>query len=153
MTWQLEDKFALFEGTETDDNGEMGDPKWVGAFDATWSMHPWTVVYGLDVIGGTSDRQDVIDVNGDVCFDNVFRGTICPDFRGEPTFYHSASITLNISDRYDFSLCVRNIFDTKPARVSAVGSQAGGVFGQAPINGTQYDYLGRRIFGGITARF
>jgi iron complex outermembrane receptor protein len=153
MTWQLEDKLALFEGTETDDNGEMGDPKWVGAFDATWSMHPWTVVYGLDVIGGTSDRQDVIDVNGDVCFDNVFRGTICPDFRGEPTFYHSASITLNISDRYDFTLGVRNIFDTKPARVSAVGSQAGGVFGQAPINGTQYDYLGRRIFGGITARF
>ncbi len=156
MTWQLKDKFELFGGTATDDNGEMGDPKWVGEFDATWDYQPFTVVYGLDVVGGTSDRRDVELVNnGDVCFPSALNPakTLCPDFRGEPKFYHSASVTVNVGPRFDFTVGMRNIFDTKPARVSAIGSQAGGVIGRAPINGSQYDYLGRRIFASVTAKF
>src|SRR5690606_2002496 len=43
MTWQVEDKVELFPGTEIDDNGKIGNPKWVGDFNLGWTKDKWTL--------------------------------------------------------------------------------------------------------------
>ena len=40
---------------------------------------------------------------------------------------------------------VANLFNRKPPLVSTVGAPIS-TFGQVPLNGTYYDYLGRRVF-------
>lgn len=155
MTWQIDDTIELFEGTIIDDNGEAGDPKWTGDFNLSWNKGPWTIFYGLDVTGGTSDAQDLLDVQGnDPCRTSVFRpgGRFCPDTRLAPTFYHSASITREIDDKFIITLGMANIFDTPPPRASTVFTGIDAV-GQAPVFGSQYDYFGRRLFLNVRGSF
>ena len=154
MTWQTKDTIALFDGFVVDDNGEAGDPKWIGDFNLAWEKGPWTIFYGMDVIGGTSNAADLLDTQGDPCRTSIFRpgGRYCQDTRLSPTFYHSASITHEIADKYEITLGVANIFDTPPPRASTV--QAGiSAIGQAPAFGTQYDYFGRRFFMNLRGSF
>lgn len=153
MTWQIEDIFELFGGTVTDDNGESSEPIWVGDFKATWSKGPWSLFYGLNVIGGTSDEEDLRDSRGgEVCFNSAIRGgLICPVYRLKPQFYHSASVTRDIGDRFSMTVGVNNIFDNTPPRVSGTGSPISSI-GQVPVFGTQYDLLGRRAFVSFRAK-
>lgn len=154
MTWQIEDKVALFDGFTINDNGEAGDPKWVGDFNLAWEKGPWTLFYGLDVIGGTSNQQDLLDEQGSACRTSIFRpgGTFCPDTRLAPTFYHSMSVTRDVADRFEITVGVANIFDTAPPRASTIYTSVSAL-GQAPVFGSQYDYLGRRIFLRASGRF
>ena len=164
-TYQIEDRLQLFESNPANpggnsrisgnNNGEAGDPKWVADLNFTWRKKPFTVVYGIDYIGATSDRYDARRANGDdLCAVNAFRGTICPDFRLERTFYHSASVNFDLLERYSLTLGVSNIFDTNPPRISRINSGSGGNIGDGvALLGSQYDYLGRRFFAGITAKF
>lgn len=154
MTWQIEDKVALFDGFVIDDNGEAGDPKWVGDFNLAWEKGPWTLFYGLDVIGGTSNQQDLLDEQGSACRTSIFRpgGTFCPDTRLAPTFYHSMSVTRDVADRFEITVGVANIFDTAPPRASTIYTSVSAL-GQAPVFGSQYDYLGRRVFLRASGRF
>lgn len=154
MTWQIKDTIALFDGFVVNDNGEAGDPKWIGDFNLSWTKGPWTVFYGMDVIGGTSNAQDLLESQGDPCRTSIFRpgGTYCQDTRLSPTFYHSASITREIADKFQITLGVANIFDTAPPRASTI--QAGiSAIGQAPAFGSQYDYFGRRVFMNLRGNF
>ncbi|ALJ12818.1 TonB-dependent receptor domain-containing protein [Sphingopyxis macrogoltabida] len=154
MTWQIKDTIGLFDGFIIDDNGEAGDPKWVGDFNLSWEKGPWTVFYGMDVIGGTSNAADLLDTQGSPCRTSIFRpgGLYCQDTRLSPTFYHSASVTREIADKFAITLGVANIFDTAPPRASTV--QAGiTAIGQAPAFGSQYDYFGRRVFLNLRGNF
>lgn len=151
MTWQIEDEFELFAGTTDDNTGEIGEPRWVGDFNATWRSNPWVATYGLDVIGGVSDREDYLELREE-CFESPLRGgTVCPVVSADAVFYHSASLTRLINDRFEITLGMSNIFDTAPPRVSSSFSGIG-VTGQVPTFGTQYDYLGRRAFINVKAR-
>ena len=155
MTWTIEDEFELFQGTLLDDNGENGDPQWVGDFNVTWRRAPFTVVWGMDAIGGTSDLEDYVLAQGaDRCQNSAFRplAPICPDTRLSPTFYHSLSITFDVGREYAFTFGVSNLFDTDPPRASVVASGISAL-GQAPVFATQYDYFGRRFFASARARF
>ncbi|HET7708456.1 MAG TPA: TonB-dependent receptor [Sphingomicrobium sp.] len=164
-TYQIEDRVQLFENNPLNpggnsringnNNGEAGEPKWIGDFNFTWAKKPFTLVYGIDYIGATSDRYDARRINGDdLCAVNAFRGTICPDFRLERTFYHSASINFDLLERYNLTLGVSNIFDTPPPRISRLNSGSGGNIGDGvALLGSQYDYLGRRFFASVTAKF
>ncbi|WP_411341922.1 TonB-dependent receptor [Sphingopyxis sp. J-6] len=160
MTWQIKDTIALFDGFVVNDNGEAGDPRWVGDFNLSWTKGPWTLFYGMDVIGGTSNKQDLLDTqvdadgNPSLCRTSIFRpgGRYCQDTRLSPTFYHSASITREIADKFQITLGVANIFDTAPPRASTI--QAGiSAIGQAPAFGSQYDYFGRRVFMNLRGNF
>ena len=153
MTWQIEDLFELFEGFEADDNGESGEPTWVGDFKLTWDKGPWSVFYGLNVIGGTSDEEDLRNSRGgDVCFSSPLRGgLVCPVYELKPQFYHNASITREIGDSFTMTLGINNLFDNKPPRVSGSFSPISGI-GQAPVFGTQYDLVGRRAFVSVRAK-
>ncbi|WP_411339869.1 TonB-dependent receptor [Sphingopyxis sp. J-6] len=149
MTWQVEDKVALFPGTEIDDNGKIGNPKWVGDFNLGWTKGGWTLFYGLDVTGAASNMKDLLRAQGgDACRTSSFRpgGRFCPDVSVPATFYHSLSLSRDVAERFRITLGVANLFDTPPPRVSTVVAATPPVIGQAPAFGTQYDYLGRRFF-------
>jgi len=161
MTWQLDDTTELFEGTRVSDNGEAGDPKWVGNFDLTWNYGKWALFYNLNVVGGTSNLQDLLDAQGSPCRTSIFRPGVpagqparpfCQDVRLSPTFYHSASITRQLNDRMTITAGISNIFNRRPPRASTALGQVSAI-GQAPVFGSQYDYLGRRVFVNVRAAF
>lgn len=154
MTWQIEDKFELFQGFEADDNGESGEPIWVGDFKATYAKGPWSLFYGLNVTGGTSDEQDLRDSNagGDICINSPIRGgLVCPVYRLKPQFYHAVSLTRDFGKRFSVTAGVSNLFDNTPPRISGSFSPISGV-GQTPVFGTQYDLVGRRGFVSFRAK-
>lgn len=154
MTWQIVDRVALFSGTEVDNTGEAGEPRWVGDFNFVWTPNDkWSIFYGLDVIGATSDESEYIDIVGDLCQTTSTYGEYCVDVDTPAIFYHSASVTAKLKS-FDLTLGVSNLFNTKPPRVT-VGTVNQGVIttlGQS-VFASQYDYIGRRFFIGAKARF
>ena len=134
MTWQLKDKFALFADTEVNNNGEIGDPRWIGDFNFTWQPRggDWTIFYGLDVIGSADNKQDFKDANGgSLCIlQNLnpgpgevlhIRPDYCVDVSVPATFYHAASVTKEFPrHKLELTLGVSNLFDTHPPRTSTM---------------------------------
>ena len=107
LTWQLKDRFTLFKGVEQSFNGKAGDPKWVGDLNVSWSKDPVIITYGLQVIAGTNDHQNLIDANGEPgplpatltennCLATatayaVRGGPYCPIYKLPTVAYHSIS--------------------------------------------------------------
>ena len=180
LTYQLKDKYTLFEGVEQDFNGKAGDPKWVGDLDVTWQKDWLTVTYGLQVISATNDLEDLIEANGDpngptggiglpgvpvsnttpnycLASDAAFAlrgGPYCPIYKLPRVAYHSLSAEIQAAKGFTFLFGVSNLFDKKPPLVSTVGSPiTGGAFAQVPLLGSYYDYYGRRFFVNAKAKF
>ena len=158
MTWQIEDLYELFAGFESDSLGEVGEPAWVGDFKLTWADGPWTLFYGVNVIGAISNEEDLRNARaGDVCFSNPTRvptgdRLICPVYKFGEQFYHSASITRDIGKRFSFTLGVSNFLNNTPPRPSGVNGPFGNGVGQIATFGTQYDLVGRRAFVSVKAK-
>jgi iron complex outermembrane recepter protein len=161
MTWQLKDNLRLLPTSDLETtNGEIGSPKWVGDFRLTWDIPGGTsLFYGLNVIGGTSDEADFIENNGvnGLCIvppatAAVIRGTYCPDLTTPMTFYHNASITQEINEKFDITLGVSNLFNTRPPRVSVLNG--GQITTLGPVAyASQYGFTGRRAFINVSAKF
>jgi iron complex outermembrane receptor protein len=163
-TRQLKDDILLLPGTPIEeDNGEMGSPKWVGEANFTWISpnKKWTLFYGLDYFGKTSDVGDFLDSNGDRCVDSVnivtgepLRGFYCPDLTSPATWYHNVSLsrTIGPKDNFEITLGVANLFDTRPPRISILNNGEITTIGQVAAV-SQYDLLGRRFFLNVTRRF
>lgn len=157
MNWQLRDELETFPGNLVDNNGEIGDPKWVGDFNLMWRpSDDLTFFYGLDVVGPQNSEQDYIDIFGDICSDFQVRGPICVDLKTPMTFYHSVSITKRF-DRFQITGGVANLFNQKPPRITVDGgnNMNGGVvatIGKSPLT-SQYDYYGIRGFVNVSANF
>jgi iron complex outermembrane recepter protein len=157
MTWQFKDELLLLPTSPlTSDNGEAGSPKWVGDFRLNWQSPGGgtSLFYGINVIGGTSDLQDLLDDNGgNPCIQNtVLYGTYCPDVTASATFYHNISLTQEINDKFDITLGVSNLFDTRPPRVSVLNGQQITTLGPV-ISASQYPFVGRRAFLNVSAKF
>src|SRR3546814_8005244 len=85
----------------------------VGDFRATWETDGgFTLFYGMNVIGSTSDVGDFLDRNGgDPCLDSFrpddpsvpLRGRYCPKLKAPTTFYHNVSITQEIAARFEIT--------------------------------------------------
>ena len=162
MTWQFVDKVSLFAGNVRDDNGKAGQPRWTGDFKFTWAPTPRTsVFYGLNVVGRTNNDADYQRAFGlasnTLCQTTDIYGTYCANLTAKPTFYHSMSISQKIDDdKFDITLGVTNLFNTRPPRVTIQGSNslngnAIQTVGQSVFT-SQYDLLGRRIFVAVTAK-
>lgn len=158
MNWQMRDEIELFGGNLSDNNGEVGEPVWVGDFELVWrnSDRDWRVFYGLDVIGKTDNIEDYTRINGSLC--RTFRGygQVCPDLTAEMRMYHSASVQKEF-ENFTITAGISNILNTKPPRVTVSGSNSlnSGTIatvGQVPY-ASQYDYLGRRGFVSLNAKF
>lgn len=160
-TYQLKDRFKLFEGStgKTNFNGEVGDPKWVADLNASWTKDRFTVTYGLQVIAGTNDREDLqnLGANENNCLATAAAyalrgGPYCPVYKLPRVAYHSLSAQINATDRYSFLMGISNLFDKNPPLVSTVASPIS-PFAQVPLLGSYYDYYGRRFFVQARAKF
>lgn len=154
MTWQTKDIFQLLPtSTAEDDNGEVGSPQWVGDFRLSWATNGGTTLfYGMNVIGGTSNVQEFVDRNGDVCVTNALRGTYCPVLTTKAVFYHNASVTQEINDRFEITLGVSNLFNTRPPRVSTINGGTISMIGPV-VAASQYGFSGRRGFISVKSKF
>ena len=159
-SFQLKDKFTLFRGVTESFNGEAGDPKYIVDFNLTWAKAPWTVTYGLDVIGPTNDLETLEEDFGSLVTPNnclltpagiaLRGGEYCPVYKLPRVAYHSLSVEVQAMRDFSFLLGVSNIFDKKPPLVSTVASPIS-TFGQVPLLGSYYDYFGRRFFASVRA--
>lgn len=161
-TYQIQDDITLFGGELDDLNGEIGDPKFTADLNLNLDKGPWSFFWGTDFVGKTSNEKEFIEDNGGICFDEtddpddpfvaVYGGQYCYDVTTQSKFYHSASITRRIAnDRYQITMGISNLFDTKPPKISPAG--VFGDIGQVAGLGSQYDWLGRRFFVNVKARF
>lgn len=168
MTWQLKDDSRLLPTSPlVSDNGEAGSPKWVGDFRANWA-HPsgFSLFYGVNVIGATSDQEDFEDRQGGPCIrsfnnqgtadpsdDLPIYGVYCPDLTAPAKFYHNTSVTKEIADgRFTITAGISNLFDTRPPRVSVLNGNQIGMLGPV-IAASQYGFVGRRAFVNFGAKF
>ena len=152
MTWQTRDDIALFEGTTISTNGELGEPKWVGDFNLVWSKGNVELFYGLDVVGGTSNEADFIEDNGSTCLNSATFGRYCVDVTTPAVFYHSASASVDVNDKFKITAGVSNLLDRKPPQVSGLSGGEVSVKGRSAF-ASQYDYVGRRFFINFGAKF
>lgn len=162
LYYQLKDKYTLFQGTEQDFNGEVGDPKWIGDLDVTWNKAPFTITYGLQVISKTQDLEDLEQVGGTALTENnclatnaafaLRGGPYCPIYKLPRVAYHSLSAEIQATKNFRFLVGVSNLFDKKPPRVSTVGTPITPL-AQVPAFATYYDYFGRRFFVSAKATF
>lgn len=156
MTWQIKDNLILLPGSPgTSTNGEAGSPKWVGDFRLNWQSQGGgtSLFYGINVIGGTSNLQDLLDDNGgNACINSLIYGRYCPDVTTPATFYHNVSFTQEINDRFDITVGLSNLFDTRPPRVSILNGQQISTLGPV-VAASQYPFVGRRAFINVSAKF
>ncbi|GAB4518363.1 MAG: TonB-dependent receptor [Amphiplicatus sp.] len=151
FTVQFKDTIALFEGTEVSNNGEDGEPKWVGDVNLLWEKGDWTFFYGLDLVGPTSDEGDYLEANSTLCPTDIIRGNYCLDLNAETTIYHSASVTKHFGDRVRLTAGVANLFDEHPPSVSTISGEIT-TLGRSSFQ-SNYDYVGRRAFLNVKALF
>jgi iron complex outermembrane receptor protein len=158
-TVQLKDQSVLLKTSPLiDNNGDIGDPKFVADLNATWRPGGgWTLFWGTEIYGKASNERKFRDAHGgDLCNQSVIYGEYCVDVKVPTTFYHSASVTKEFgsaNNKFEFTLGIRNMFDTRPPRVSTIGGTGlPGLLG--PVVATsQYDFLGRRIFLNVSKKF
>jgi outer membrane receptor protein involved in Fe transport len=141
FTFQDEASTALFEDTVRDNNGEFGEPEWVGRLWTNYDHGLWSYYWGIDFIG---DVSNVRDFGGNT---TTYRGeTVRVVLDSDWVMYNSFSITRNFTQKgVRATFGVRNAFDEEPPQVTTLG------LGQLSTEGTsafysQYDYLGRRFF-------
>ena len=164
MTWQLKDDTRLLPTSPVEsDNGEAGSPKWVGDFRANWRLpSDLTLFYGINVIGGTSNRAELEAAFDGPCIDSInpndgnpvpIRGTYCPVVETDAVFYHNFSLTKEIADgRATFTAGLSNIFDTRPPRVSVLNGGQISMLGPV-VAASQYPFVGRRAFINVSMNF
>ena len=64
-TYQLEDKIAVFRDIETNNNGLIGDPKFVADINLTWKTRDdWTFFWGTELYGRASNEKFYKDRHG-----------------------------------------------------------------------------------------
>lgn len=155
MTWQTRDTIRLLATSPLEtDNGEAGSPRWVGDFRINWQAPDgWSAFYGMNVIGATSNVRDFLQDNGgNPCITAVAYGTYCPDLTAPAIFYHNVSLTKEIGDKFEITLGISNLLDTRPPRVSVLNGSQISMLGPV-VAASQYSFVGRRAFLNVRAKF
>lgn len=156
MTWQLKDDLILLPGSPgTSTNGEAGSPKWVGDFRVNWQSpgSQTSLFYGINVIGATSNVKDFLNSNGgNPCITSSIYGTYCPKVTTPMTFYHNLSLTQDIDEKFDITIGMSNVFNTRPPRVSILNGNQISTLGPV-VAASQYPFVGRRVFMNVSAKF
>jgi len=141
-TWQLKDTTALFADTVVDSNGFVGDPDWTGQLNFTLEKGDWTGYWRVDMIGKGSDAETEPDQNA--------AGTTFYKIHTEFTAYHSLSLMKEFDD-WSLMGGVANLFGEDPPQMTQ--SQGNYNMVGRSVLASQYDYLGRRLFVRMTAKF
>ena len=130
---------------EVDNVGSVGNPEYVTNFRTTARKDDWSVTYFLQYVSETDESDFANEDAPYFGYPNPFR-----DLTMDAVFYHNLSF-LYQQDKWDVLLGINNILDEEPDFVSTgVGLARRG---NVPVAATQYDLLGRRIFGRVNFRF
>jgi iron complex outermembrane receptor protein len=161
-TYQLKDiSLLLPTSPPINNNGDIGDPRFVGNAYVNWRPHGgWSVFWGTEFYGASSNAGKFERAHGgSLCNDDnpsPIWGVYCVHLKVPAYFYHNVSVTKDFGDpkhQLELTLGIRNLFDTRPPRVSTIGGS--GIPAEiGPVVGTsQYDFLGRRVFFNISKKF
>ena len=150
-TIQTEAITALFEDTARDENGEFGDPKWVGRLWLTYDRSDWSYFWGMQFVGKVSNHESF---GGDTTTITDQLETVQVVLSADEYVYHTFSVTKNLPNAgLTAVLGIRNAFDKKPPRVSNLGlGELGNFFGYRSLY-SQYDFYGRTFYGNINWDF
>lgn len=151
-TYTKQDVYQLFDsplaGGETisDYIGGIGRPKLVGNLVARLKRGDLTYSYGLDYVHAT-ERLTPLNPTGPYSYAGWPNAVA--DTRADRRVYHSVSMLWNFP-KYDVMFGIANLTDRKPDTISSPTATR---IGNIPLNATQYDLLGRQLFGRLTYRF
>jgi iron complex outermembrane receptor protein len=139
-TFQDESKTELFEGFERDTNGELGDPEWVGQFEATYFVNDWTFFWGMDIIGAASS----VERNGGN--ETTVRGLpVRIPLSTGAVQYHDISVSKSFDNGISVLAGISNVTDQKPPQLTSLNLGVVNVQGTSAFE-SQYDLLGQRWF-------
>ncbi len=150
VSHQLEDEQVLLSGSEPLDlNGLMGDPKWVGNFNATLDMSPFSFFYGLRYVGETSNEESY------GAQPQTYRGQdVNYVLSSDSVVYHDLSVSVEPAEGLTVRLGVSNVLDEEPPQVTGELSGEYDTVGNIPVgDASQYDYFGRTVFLNISKAF
>ena len=110
-----------------------------------------TLRYGLDWIDSSSGTYDFFaydETTGtvDTALAQAFRDIYLLEV--DDYFLHSASVQFNVEDKFEFTVGVRNLFNTRPPEISAAVT----TIGNAPLY-SGFDYVGRSFFANASFKF
>ena len=134
-----------------DANGTLNVPDWVANADATYRTGPVLLRYGIewfDSSSGTAILNQTNRTTGVVNQANVDILNSQYQIEVPDYFLHSASVQFDITDRFEMTVGVRNLFDTDPPQVTVYYT----TIGNAPLY-SGYDYTGRQFFVNTNIRF
>ncbi len=134
-----------------DANGTLNVPDWVGNFDATYRTGPVLLRYGVewfDKSSGTAEYNQTSRTTGVVNQANVDTLNEYYQIEAPSYFLHSTSVQFSLTDNFEMTVGVRNIFDTDPPKVTVYYT----TIGNAPLY-SGYDYTGRTWFVNTNFKF
>jgi len=147
-TIQMQDELQLLPtSTPTDDNGEFGDPRWVGEVSATLDRGPWSLFWGVDFIGKTSNIDSYGGNTG-----TYFGTPVTFKLKTEETTYHNVSLSRELPFDITVRAGVSNVFDEQPPAVTTLNLGEYSTVGTSAFT-SQYDWLGRRFFVNVNKKF
>ena len=147
-TIQMQDELQLLPTSAPfDDNGEFGDPRWVGEVSATLDRGPWSLFWGVDFIGKTSNIDSYGGNTG-----TYFGTPVTFKLKTEETIYHSMSLSRELPYDITVRAGVSNVFDEAPPAVTTLNLGEYNTVGTSAFT-SQYDWLGRRFFVNVNKKF
>ena len=147
-TIQMQDEVQLLPTSAPfDDNGEFGDPRWVGEVSATLERGPWSLFWGVDFIGKTSNIDSFGGNTG-----TYFGTPVTFKLKTEETIYHNMSLSRELPYDITISAGVSNVFDEAPPAVTTLNLGEYNTVGTSAFT-SQYDWLGRRFFVNVNKKF
>ncbi len=147
-TIQMQDEIQLLPtSTPFDGNGEFGDPRWVGEVSATLDRGPWSLFWGVDFIGKTSNIDSYGGNTG-----TYFGTPVTFKLKTEDTTYHNLSLSRELPFDITIRAGVSNVFDEQPPAVTTLNLGEYSTVGTSAFT-SQYDWLGRRFFVNFNKKF
>lgn len=147
-TIQMQDEVQLLPTSAPfDGNGEFGDPRWVGEVSATLERGPWSLFWGVDFIGKTSNIDSYGGNTG-----TYFGTPVTFKLKTEDTIYHNLSLSRELPYDITVRAGVSNVFDEAPPAVTTLNLGEYNTVGTSAFT-SQYDWLGRRFFVNVNKKF
>jgi outer membrane receptor protein involved in Fe transport len=148
-TFQDEAITALFEDTVRDENGQFGEPEWVGRLWTTYDLQTWSFFWGARFVGKVENYEDF---GGDT---TTYRGeTVRVVLDSDVVTYHDFSVTKEFDNGIRAVLGLRNAFDEEPPQITTLRLGTVNTEGTNPAaNYSQYDWFGRSFYANLTWDF
>jgi iron complex outermembrane receptor protein len=146
--YQLEDEQQLLPSSDPlEQNGLIGNPEWVGNFDATLETGPFEFFWGLRYVGETSNAERFGSQPQTYQLQPVRYVLGTDEF-----FYHNVSVAVEPDEGLNVRLGISNLFDEEPPFVTELSGEFDSTIGNVPVV-SNYDFFGRTVFLNISKSF